>query len=51
MRAGVEPARQRGGVVGRRRQAARAQQLEQRRRAQAAVEVLVQQHLGQGARR
>jgi transposase len=50
VRTRVEPRGQRCGVVGRSIQTARTQQIEQGRRAQAAVEVIVQQHLGQRAR-
>ena len=46
---GVEPGRQAGLVGGRWRDAALAQQLQQGGHAQAAVQVLVQQHLGQCA--
>ena len=45
----VEPGRQRGHVVLGRLQPALAQQRQQRGHAQAAVQVFVQQHLGQGA--
>jgi len=48
--AGVEPGGQRVGVLGRRCDAALAQQVQQRGHAQAAVQVLVQQHLGHPAR-
>ncbi len=48
MRACIEPGRERRGILRRRCQAARVQQFEQRGRPQAAVEVLVQEHLRHG---
>jgi hypothetical protein len=47
---GLEPGRERRHVLGRRPDAALPQQFEQRRRTQAAVQMLVQQHLGKGER-
>jgi hypothetical protein len=49
MGAGIEPGRQRRFAIGRRSEAALAQQLQQGGHAQAAIQVLVQQHFRAGA--